>query len=148
MHFTFTALWTNTTDDTLIFFLFFSENSILQIMQIVSTGDNLHDLSNYIFWENKQNDWISRQLKFYPESSILLANTMLCLSEVLQYRFDLVNIISNLHRVKCVNRRIIPFNPRVSEIDYSLILDIPTVASGVSFKNPKPNENQCINKCH
>ena len=56
MHFTFTALWANTTDDTLIFFLFFSENSILQIMQIVSTGDNLHDLSNYIFWENKQND--------------------------------------------------------------------------------------------
>ena len=35
-----------------IFFLFFLENKIWHFMQIVSNGDNLHEISNPIFWEN------------------------------------------------------------------------------------------------
>ena len=34
-----------------IFFLFFSENRIWHFMQIVSYGDNLHEMSNPVFWE-------------------------------------------------------------------------------------------------
>ena len=34
-----------------IFFLYFTENSFSHFMQIVSTGDNLHEMSNPIFWE-------------------------------------------------------------------------------------------------
>ena len=34
-----------------IFFLFFSENRIWHFMQIVSLGDNLHEMSNPVFWE-------------------------------------------------------------------------------------------------
>ena len=38
------------TDDI---FLFFPENRILHFMQIVSIGDNLHDMSNPVSWEKK-----------------------------------------------------------------------------------------------
>ena len=34
-----------------IFFLFFTENRIWHFMQIVSLGDNLHEMSNPVFWE-------------------------------------------------------------------------------------------------
>ena len=34
-----------------IFFLFFPENGSWHFMQIVSLGDNLHDMSNSVFWE-------------------------------------------------------------------------------------------------
>ena len=34
-----------------IFFLFFPENRIWHFMQIVSLGDNLHEMSNPVFWE-------------------------------------------------------------------------------------------------
>ena len=34
-----------------IFFLFFQGNRILQFMQIVFTGDNLHEMSNPVFWK-------------------------------------------------------------------------------------------------
>ena len=34
------------------FFLFFPENRIRHFMQIVSIGDNLHEMSNPVFWEN------------------------------------------------------------------------------------------------
>ena len=33
-------------------------------MQIVSSGDNMHEMPNSIFWENKKN--ISKCLKFFP----------------------------------------------------------------------------------
>ena len=36
------------------FYLFFTENRIGHLMQIVSTWDNLHKLSNPDFWENKK----------------------------------------------------------------------------------------------
>ena len=39
------------TDD--IFFSFFPENRILHFMQIVSCGDNLHELSNPVSRKNK-----------------------------------------------------------------------------------------------
>ena len=34
-----------------IFFLFFPENRIWHCMQIVSSGDNLHEMSDPVFWE-------------------------------------------------------------------------------------------------
>ena len=37
-----------------IVFLFFPENRIWHFMQIVSLGDNLHEISNPGFWENKK----------------------------------------------------------------------------------------------
>ena len=43
----------NLTDNKLmIFFLFFPENRIWHFMQIVSIGDNLHEMSNPDFKEN------------------------------------------------------------------------------------------------
>ena len=49
---TFTTLWAFSADDKLmIFFLFFPENRIWHFMQIVSLGDNLHEMSNSVFWE-------------------------------------------------------------------------------------------------
>ena len=49
---TFTTLWAFSADDKLmIFFLFFPENWIWHFMQIVSFGDNLHEMSNPVFWE-------------------------------------------------------------------------------------------------
>ena len=42
-------LWANSADDKLMtFFLFFQENKIWHFMQIVSLGENLHEVSNPI----------------------------------------------------------------------------------------------------
>ena len=48
---TITVLWGNSADNRLIFFLFFLENKIWHFMQIVSLGDNLHEVSDLIFLE-------------------------------------------------------------------------------------------------
>ena len=41
-----------TAEDILeYFFLFFPENRILHFMQIVSSGDTMHEVSNPVFWE-------------------------------------------------------------------------------------------------
>ena len=50
---TLTTLWADAADDKLmIFFLFFFlENRIWHFMQIVSIGDNLHEVSEPIFKE-------------------------------------------------------------------------------------------------
>ena len=49
---TVTTLWANSVDaKVMIFFLFFPENRIRHFMQIVSTGDNLHEMSKPVFWE-------------------------------------------------------------------------------------------------
>ena len=49
---TFTTLWAFSADDKMmLFFLFFPENRIWHYMQIVSLGDNLHEMSNPVFWE-------------------------------------------------------------------------------------------------
>ena len=43
------------SDDILkYFFLFFPENRIWHFMQIVSNGENLHELLNAVFWEKYQ----------------------------------------------------------------------------------------------
>ena len=48
----FTTLWANSAENKLvILFLFFPENRILHYIQIVSVWDNLHDMSNTVFWE-------------------------------------------------------------------------------------------------
>ena len=52
---TFTTLWALSADDKLmIFFLFFPVNRIWHFMQIVSWGDNLHEMSNPVFWEKQE----------------------------------------------------------------------------------------------
>ena len=49
---TFTTLWAFSADDKMmLFFLYFPENRIWHFMQIVSLGDNLHEMSNPVFWE-------------------------------------------------------------------------------------------------
>ena len=49
---TFTTLLAFSADDKMmLFFLFFPENRIWHFMQIVSLGDNLHEMSNPVFWE-------------------------------------------------------------------------------------------------
>ena len=48
---TLTALFVNSADNKLmIFFLFFPEN---RIWHLKSNGDNLHEMSNPVFWKNK-----------------------------------------------------------------------------------------------
>ena len=50
---TFIALLAYSADNKLmIFFLIFSGNRIWHFMQIVSNGDNLHEMSNPVSWEN------------------------------------------------------------------------------------------------
>ena len=51
MSLTLNILGKFSADDILIFFLFFLENRILYFMQIVSRGDNLHEMSNPVFLE-------------------------------------------------------------------------------------------------
>ena len=47
---TFIILWANSADNRLvIFFLFCIENKIWHFIQIVSIGDNLHELFNLVF---------------------------------------------------------------------------------------------------
>ena len=49
---TFTTLWAFSADDKMmLFFLLFPENRVWHFMQIVSLGDNLHEMSNPVFWE-------------------------------------------------------------------------------------------------
>ena len=50
---TFTTFLAISADDKLrIFFLFLPENRIWHFMQIVSIGDNLHEMSKPVFLEN------------------------------------------------------------------------------------------------
>ena len=61
---TLTTLWTVSADGkSMIFFLIFLENRIWHFMQIVSSGDNLHDMSNPIFGISKKNSSKCRLLK-------------------------------------------------------------------------------------
>ena len=47
----------------ILFFLFLQENRIWYFMQNVSNGDNLHEMSNPVFWENRENILKCRLLK-------------------------------------------------------------------------------------
>ena len=48
----FTTLWAYSTDDRLMtFFILFSGNRFWHFMQILSIGDNVHEMSNPVFWE-------------------------------------------------------------------------------------------------
>ena len=50
----FTTLWSNSADNKLMIrLLFFPENRLWYFMQIVSLGDNLHEISKPILWEKK-----------------------------------------------------------------------------------------------
>ena len=44
MSLTFSTLWAFSADDKLIFFLFIPGNRIWHFMQIISIGDNLHEI--------------------------------------------------------------------------------------------------------
>ena len=66
--FTSTTLWANSADDKLVvFFLFFPENRIWHCKQIVSIGDNLHEMSNPVFWEKSEKYFYVVCWKFYCE---------------------------------------------------------------------------------
>ena len=47
---TFTTLWANSASNKLM--IFFLENGVWHFMQIVSNGDNLHEMSNHVSWKN------------------------------------------------------------------------------------------------
>ena len=47
-------LYNSADDELTIFFLFSAENRIWYFMQIVSNGDNLHEISNPVFWKKKK----------------------------------------------------------------------------------------------
>ena len=52
---TFTTVWAHSADDKwMILFLFFPENRIWRFMQIVSTGNNLHEMSKSVCWEKEE----------------------------------------------------------------------------------------------
>ena len=69
---TFITFWTNSTDDTLmIFFLDFPENRICHFMQIVSSGDNLHEMSKPFSEKSKKKYFIMLSSKFYQECKAL-----------------------------------------------------------------------------
>ena len=49
-------------------FFFHLENWIWHFMQIVSNEDNLHEMSNYVFWKQiRKNIQYVVWWKFYPE---------------------------------------------------------------------------------
>ena len=51
---TFTTLWAKSADDKLMSFSYFPQKTRFDIsckLQIVSTGDNLHEMSKHVFWE-------------------------------------------------------------------------------------------------
>ena len=53
---TFSTLWANSENHKLmIFSYFFPENWFWHFMQIVSNGDNLHEMSYPVFWEKYKN---------------------------------------------------------------------------------------------
>ena len=66
---TFTTVCANSADDQLvIIFLFFPENRVWHFMQIVSIGDNLHEMPNPVYWENIETIFEYVMCwKFYPE---------------------------------------------------------------------------------
>ena len=51
-----------------LIFLTFPENKIWHFMQIVSTGDNLHEMSIPVSWKKRKIFQNVICLKFYPES--------------------------------------------------------------------------------
>ena len=54
---TFTTLWAHSADDKLvIFFFYFSQKTGFDISCKLSPmdGDNLHEMSNLVFWKNKE----------------------------------------------------------------------------------------------
>ena len=60
----FTALWAYSADDKLM--ILFSENRIWHFMQIVSIGDNLHEISKPVFCKIKKSISKFRLLKLLP----------------------------------------------------------------------------------
>ena len=73
---TFTTLWANSADDKLmiLFFLFYPENGIWHFMQIVSTGDNLYEMSNLVFCEKEENYFNLLPADFYLGCKALMNN--------------------------------------------------------------------------
>ena len=50
----------------MIFFIFFPENRTWHFMQIVSTGDNLHEMSHRVSWEKKEKDFKMLSAEIFP----------------------------------------------------------------------------------
>ena len=62
---TLITFWASSANDKLvIFFLFFLENRFCHFMQVVSNGDNLHEMLNSFSGKNKKNILKCRLLIF------------------------------------------------------------------------------------
>ena len=71
IHLNFFHSLANSADNTLmIFSYFFPENRIWHFMQIVTIGDNLHEMSNPVFWEIKKIFQNVICWKFYPVKNV------------------------------------------------------------------------------
>ena len=53
----------------MIIFLFFLENMFWHSTQIVSNGDNLHEMSNPVFWEKKEKYFIMSFAENFTQST-------------------------------------------------------------------------------
>ena len=54
-------------------------------MQIVSNGDNLHEMSNPVFWENKKN--ITNMSSVELAQRVVKVDKLVCLQTQLFYHF-------------------------------------------------------------
>ena len=70
------------------FFLFYPENRIRHFLKIVSSGDNFHEMSNPVLWENK------KTLPISPESGkgLLRTYSRLSLSRIPRYSLKYFDI--------------------------------------------------------
>ena len=84
-----------------IFVIFFPENRIWHFMQIVSTGDNLHEMSDPVFWKKKIKESISLAYAELAKIVVRLNNAGLCKSTfICQLRWYCSihhNIIGKVH---------------------------------------------------
>ena len=92
VHLTVSTLVKISADDILKYFLISPKNRLWHFMQIVSTWDNMHEMSRPIFWENKLNiiHWSSAEfahgvvmvkLLILKHCQILLSLNSLCNDE-------------------------------------------------------------------
>ena len=77
---TLSMLWKNFSRHHFeIFFTFSPENRIRHFMQIVSIGDNLHAMSNPIFWEKQEKIFENVVCRnYYPACPVLNLPYVLC----------------------------------------------------------------------
>ena len=56
-----------------LFLFFFPENRIWYFMQVVSLGNNLHEIPNPAFWENQENNFKVSSADFFYSACYALS---------------------------------------------------------------------------